>query len=299
MMFRLEATPFRLLFEVRHQLIRSHLPLFTSTYPRFGSLCFNSLSRQIRKESHLAYSNNTRFDFENTKDTVDYLSSIEATTLRQLRHISVRVHPFPIYPAAPGDKTSSRTYNFDSVLPLFPGLQLSTFKVRDSYHHPGTLCEYFGHEKSYSDVEELIQNDGFRELIDISINERLLKAYFDPNATLNTRDPQPSTWDKQIKKRDGESSGAAVEIFRLTKDGSVNVKDDFETVRRWEKGCDILEPIEVHVTRGKNADFVQSGKCVRDWNQGLYDLFQKLSWKETKELEMEAEVYDDDPSAHY
>ena len=237
------------------------------------------------------------FDFENTKDMVDYLSSIEETTLSQLRHVSVRAHPFPIYPAAPGDKTRSRTYNFDSVLPLFPGLQLSTFRVRDSYHHPGTLCTYFGHEKSYSDVEELIENDGFRNFIYVSIDDRFLKVYFDPKATLNTRHPQPSTWNKLLKKRDGESSGAGVEIIRLTKDGPINVKDEFETVQRSTRKVR-GDPIEVRVTRGKTADFAQSGKCVRDWNRGQYDLFRKHSWEEIKELEMDAEVFDDDPAAH-
>lgn len=89
-----------------------------------------------------------------------------------------------------------------------------------------------------------------------------------------------------------------MEIFRLTEDGPINVNDEFENVQRstWNER---REPIEVHVARGKNADFVQSGKCVRDWNRGLYDLFQKFSWKEIKEFEMDAEVFDDDPSAHY
>ncbi|KAG7009758.1 hypothetical protein G7Y79_00001g000300 [Physcia stellaris] len=287
----------RLPFEVRHRLARSHLPSLTLKHPKIGNPCFTSPSHQIREDSHLAYSDNTLFNFENTKEMVDYLSSIEATTLRQLRHISVRAHPFPIYPGAPGDKTRSTTYSFGSVLPLFPGLQLSTFRVRDSYHHPGTLSDYFGHEQSYRDVEELIENDGFRKLIYVSIDDRFLKAYLDPKATLDTRHPQPSTWDKLIKKRDGENSGAGVEIFRLTKDGPINVKDEFEYVQRstWKER---REPIEVHVTQGNNAEFVQLGRCVRDWNQGLYDLFQKFSWKEIKELEMDAEVFNDDPSVH-
>lgn len=45
------------------------------------------------------------------------------------------------------------------------------------------------------------------------------------------RDPQPSTWNKLIKERDGEESGAKVEMFRHSGDGLVQLTRKFESAR--------------------------------------------------------------------
>lgn len=67
-------------------------------------------------------------------------------------------------------------YYFHTVLELFPGLQLSTLTVQDTYHHPDSFCDGWGHDQAYEDVQNLIGSDGYKELIYVSNSDRFLKA---------------------------------------------------------------------------------------------------------------------------
>ena len=260
------------------------------------------MSKRVRDESVLAYYHNIHLSFPSTKILMNYLTSIDWATGRELRHISVRGHPFPVS-TIPDDGIIS--YPFYEVLLLFPGLRLSTLKVRDTYHEPGTYCDIWGQAASYHDVEALLKCDGFRELIYVSSNDRFLTL--DPEeeqlpGPIPRRDPQPSTWDRMIKARDGTESGAEAKIYRITKKGSVELKAEFETVKDFDWGqiTTFDEPIEVHVKRGKGVDYTQTGK----WNLPpdeaeerlpLKDLFNRFTWDEIKEQGLYYEVDDSRP----
>ncbi len=85
-------------------------------------------------------------------------------------------------------------------------------------------------------VEDLVKSDGFKELIYTSTShcfmrpkdfEPFLGEYTPQQEKALYRDPQPSTWDQMIKKRDGLDSGGGVGMFRHTKDGRVRLKRRF------------------------------------------------------------------------
>ena len=232
----------------------------TMIYPHFYPPLLATVSKQIRDESVLTYYHNVRLSFPEFKALADYLSSISSATLRELRYISVRSHPC---------RMGFDAYGFWHVRLLFPGLRLSVLEVIDTCHEPGAQfeCDLWGEMASYAHVERLIKCDGFRELVYVSDDDRFLKD--DPNVPNSSkigtaRDPQPSTWDKMIKDRDGAESGAEARIYRLTQRGPVEIKHEFETSNGFDlaQRATIYEPIEVHVKRGKSVDYTQAASAL-------------------------------------
>lgn len=301
---------FRLPLELRQQVYRSHFSTLNLTYPHFGFPPLLLSSRQLHDEATPLYWENARLNFKGTKQLVDFLTSINYETLCKLRYIAVRGFPFPVYQDT--EAFSYTTYNFEHVLPLFPGLQLSTLWVGDPFHGKWSMEDGWGHNAAYSAVDELIKSQGFKELIYVVENDRFLKPVrFQSHgswSTTNTtnsmsgthepksRHPQPSTWDAAIKERDGPS--ASVEMYRLLEDGNhrIPLRSEFETIQE-ATGKGDEGQIEVRIKRGTDADHVQKGELVSEWAKGLHDLFKKLSWKEIKEKELYVEA-EDCPTAH-
>lgn len=245
--------------------------------------------------------------FQGTKQLVDFLTSINHETLSKLRHIAVRAFPFPVYrdPEAYG----YTTYPFSDVLPLFPGLQLSTLWVGDPFHGKWSAEDGWGHNAAYSSVDDFIKCQGFKELVYVVENDRFLKRVrFEEismsNSTDSTsgidepviRSPQPSTWDAMMKQRDGPT--ASVEMCRLLDGGNrrVPLKTEFETIQEATENADEGQ-IEIRIKRGTNSDHVQKGELVKEWGHDLRDLFKEFTWKEIKEKQLYVEA-EDDPTAH-
>ncbi len=261
---------------------------------------------------------------------MDFLTSIDSAGLRRLRHISARSHPLVLYPH-PNDSSMCYPHGFPTVLQLFPGLQLSTLTVRDTYHEPGTWHDGSCDAPAYGMVEDLIKSDGFEELIYTSTShcfmrpkdfEPFLEEYTPRQEKALYRDPQPSTWDQMIKKRDGLDSGGGVEMFRHTKDGRIRLKDEFETPAPLDVNLKFLatdpvserisshsvrlsshledrwrqDNIEVRVKRGEGADYEQTGQCSTDYERWLHDFFKERTWEQTKEQGLNLEVRDEDPA---
>lgn len=144
---------------------------------------------------------------------MDFLTSIDSAGLRRLRHISARSHPLVLYPH-PNDNSVCYPHGFPTVLQLFPGLQLSTLTVRDTYHEPGTWHDGFCDEPAYGMVEDLIKSDGFKELIYTSTSHCFMR---------------PKDFEPFLEEYTPQQEGGGVEMFRHTKDGRVRLKDEFET----------------------------------------------------------------------
>ena len=261
----------------------------------------------MHNEASPLYFENAQFKFKGTKQLVDFLTSINHETLCKLRHIAVRGFPFPVYRDT--EAFAYTTHYFEQVLPLFPGLQLSTLWVGDPFHGKWSLEDGWGHNATYRTVDDLIKSQGFKELIYVIENDRFLKPVrFETWSATNTTDstsgtqeaeprhPQPSTWDAMIKERDGPS--ASVEMYRLLEDGShrIPLRTEFETVQEATGNGDEGQ-IEVRIKRGTNADHVQKGELVNEWAKGLHDLFKEVSWEEIKEKGLYVEA-EDDPTAH-
>lgn len=297
----------RLPLELRQHVYRTYFSSLNLTYPHFRPPPLSTSSRQLREESLPSYWQNTRFSFQGTKHLVDFLFSIDHGTLSNLRHISVCGFPFPLYPNTE-DASGYLTYFFDYVLLLFPGLQLAEFEVKDPYHGAGVDEDGWGHNATYATIENLIQSQGFKELIYTVEHDRFLRpvsftsysaAPGSPPETETTgRDPQPSTWDAMIKAKDGADSGAAVTMYRLLDDSKsrVPLKTAFETVQP-ETEEKAGGQIEIRIKRGQDVDYVQKGEAADRWGQRLVDMFKDVTWKEILEKNLYVDA-ENDPTAH-
>ncbi|KAL8703705.1 MAG: hypothetical protein Q9201_003106 [Fulgogasparrea decipioides] len=264
----------------------------------------------MREEALTFYWQNAHFNFKSTKSLVDFLTSIGHGTLCKLRHISVRGYPLPLYRnvAHPSYYT---TYSFSDVLPLFPGMQLSTLCLGDPFHGQWAQEDGWGHDAAYNAVETFIKSQGFKELIYIVEHDRFMKpvsftSFQAATATqpqvettkTTDRHPQPSTWDSLIKERDGADSGASVPMYRLLDGGQrrLPLKVEFETVQEpSEENAD--GQIEIRIRRGSGSHYAQQGELFNQFAQPLSDLFKELTWNEIleKDLYLDGE---DDPTAH-
>ncbi|KAL8852857.1 MAG: hypothetical protein Q9221_002233 [Calogaya cf. arnoldii] len=178
-------------------------------------------------------------------------------------------------------------FDFHKILPLFPGLQLSTLTLYDPFrgYQGSTDCR----TRAYRDLDHLSASQGWKELIYLVHGDRLPEP--DPN---RVRFPHPRTWDDRLKKRDGYNSGASVQFIGIDV-ASRRTPTIFEPpIDVWNNNPRAEQPrpeqIEVRFTRGHDAAYVQeSGKCndlVDSWknlNNGrrLHSSI-KLDWIENQ-----------------
>ncbi|KAL8795514.1 MAG: hypothetical protein Q9182_007526, partial [Xanthomendoza sp. 2 TL-2023] len=260
-------------------LIYTHLfSTQTLLFPHLGHPLL-SVSKQIHDEALPAYHRDVQFDFGSTKHLLDFLSTFDHHTIGKLGHISVSAYPISVDATPPGESFYT-IYNgdIDDVLAFFPGLQLLSLKVRDMHHKPG--LQWRGNlGGSYSALERLISCQGYKKLIYEVLDE------FFMGATLHKWDflitgPQPSTWDAMIKSADGINSGASVHIYQPCGDQLI-------PLRHYEINDGLGHPpshdsIEIHVKRGRGADYTQAGLngalTIR-----LHGYLPDMSWKEMKE----------------
>lgn len=230
---------------------------------------------------------------------VDFLTTIDQCTLTKLRHIAVRAFPFPclLNEAHPW---SYVTCSFHHVLPLFPGLQLSTLWVGDCFHVRGVGGDIWSYDVAYYIVDDFIESQGFRELIYVVDHDRFLKPVDNPDrgpasdsesehwqTDTGGRDAQPSTWNTKIQERDGADCGASVTMFRVV-DGNRRTAQEFETIQEAsddDQPCHRYDTgqIEIRIKRGKGADYVQKGEQGNKEANPLLKLFKEMTWKEIKE----------------
>ena len=202
--------------------------------------------------------------------------------------------------------------------------------MTDAYHGADVDEDGWGHDVTYSDLEDMIkEGKGWKELVYTSASDRWLEAVVfesvaaDGTVTVETngRDAQPEAWDRKIKERDGEESGAGVEMWSRKGEEGVWVKveggyhaeledqagQDYVDGNRepvsWDDGEGVgrVRPsIMVKVTRGKGSEYVQDGRSVVESESGrkLREMVEKLGWKEIKARELFIPGAEDDPCAH-
>ncbi|KAL9580589.1 MAG: hypothetical protein Q9203_006240 [Teloschistes exilis] len=145
--------------EIRQHVYRSYfsnLDLSVSFSVSPLLLC----SRKMHEEAQQLFWQNGRFTFRSTKTMVGFLTEIDHDTLINVRHIAVRGFPFPCYPNVP-EPWSYTMFSFQDVLPLFPGLQLSTLRVIDPFHGNGIMEDGWGHDATHYCVKTFIKSQGF------------------------------------------------------------------------------------------------------------------------------------------
>ncbi len=215
--------------------------------------------------------------------------------------------------------------------------------MTDAYHGADVREDGFGDNATYYDLQYLIKKSkGWKELVYTSASDICLEAmsyYSLPAggpATPHTvgRDKQPGTWDRMIKERDGEESGAGVEMWLCKERGKwEKVEGDYDAGVEEQAGQDDLdvsgEPdlsVEVHgddgddgddghdeedavwmrpsimfkVRRGTGAEYVQDSRVVdeEECERNLRETFEKIGWEDIKARDMFIPRAEDDPCVH-
>lgn len=250
-----------------------------------------------------------------TEHFIDYLTSLIPATLAQLRHISLRDVPFPVYPD--DDDACYVTHLFPSLLPLFPGLRLDTLIIEDAFHGEDADEDGWGHNATYESLQDMVkEGKGWRELILRSTSDVWLEPVVfklraaDGTVTLEThgRSKQPEAWDRLIKERDGPESGAKVEMWSCKADGlwekvegAYNAEEEDEAEQDDSDAEGPARPsIEVRVRRGKEAQYAQDGIVAHESApfRKLREMLEMLGWKEIKARRLFIPGAEEDPSAH-
>lgn len=190
----------------------------------------------------------------------------------------------------------------------------------DAFHGKDVDEDGWGHDTTYHELEEMIKNgNGWKELIFRSASDRWLEPVV--HSTLKAdenvkreettgRSTQPGAWDKMIKERDGEESGARVEMWMSEEEGvweklegvykpDLDEEGDDDSEVEDEAGKDYTPSIEVRVRRGKGAQYMQCVSTVTEhqYSRKLYEMFEKLGWKEIKARGSFISGAEDDPCA--
>lgn len=210
--------------EIRNQI---YTCLFASTRLTFGernitritvktmkpapnSLAILRTCRQIKQDAEALWLGLVLFNFENPVYMLDKLSTLPLTTLSEIRHVRVGGRPLRLQPIGYDDDVY---YRLVWALKLLPGLRLDKLTV---------LGPSSG-EIAYDTLGGLIRyGNGWRELHFITPNSKMLGfakiEMFMADPCL--REPQPSTWNDILFRRDGANSGASVTIYRSTQSNS-------------------------------------------------------------------------------
>lgn len=242
--------------------------------------------RQIHAEAWRHLPLNCTLHFRGTEDLLDTLLSVDQSIITRIRHIRVRAFPFPLY--ANGKSDYYPTYYFANALSLVPGLCLNELEVEDCWHGYGQ-GDGWRDVVTYMDIESILKSDAWKKLTYISPCTDFIASGYDHR---KKRQQQPESWDALLKERDGEESGASVQMWLVpTKQGEARDEDRTEDGRKMQEwsalpGHAVIEnwrlagpeqslkgEVRIVATRGKRARTVQVG------------IQEKIGWRELKEQE--------------
>jgi hypothetical protein len=238
--------------------------------------------RQALHEAWRFLPSSVEFHFRGTESMLETLLSVDQSVITRIRHIRIKSFPFPLY--STGRPDYYQTYYFHNALALLPGLHLERLVVEDSFHGFG-LVDDWRDVVTYFDIESLLKSDAWKELVYITPNTDFITSGYDRK---RLRVAQPESWDALIKQRDGETSGAAVQMFitpqvrrQEGEKGAVamqpwGAKPGHEVIENWRiagPDQDLKGEVRIIANRGKRARYVQLG------------LSEKRTWRELKEQE--------------
>lgn len=212
---------------------------------------------------------------------LETLLGVDQAVITRLRHIRIKSFPFPLYNSGRPDYYP--TYNFFNALSLLPGLHLEQLIVEDSFHGFG-LVDTWRDVVTYFDIESLIKCDAWKELVYITPNTDFIASGYDHR---RKRVAQPENWDVMLKEKDGERSGAQVQMWITPNSGTESAPESAKP-RLWTAqpghiviedtsmatpDQDLVGEVRIVARRGKRVPYIQTG------------LSQKKTWKELKNKE--------------
>lgn len=265
----------------RHRPSRSSLD--TTDSPRTALLL---TCRQIYTEAWRHLPLNCTLQFRGTEDLLETLLSVDQSVITRLRYIQVRAFPFPLH--ADNKPEYYPTYYFANALTLLPGLCLNELDVQDCWHGYGQ-GDGWRDVTTYMDIEALLKSDAWKKLTYTTPCTDFIASGYDHR---RRRQQQPENWDAMVKERDGETSGAGVQMWIVPVEQSESrdesCTEDGRKMQEWSArpGHEIIDnwrlatpeqklkgEVRIIATRGKRARAVQLG------------LQEKAGWRKLKEQE--------------
>jgi hypothetical protein len=238
--------------------------------------------RQLYNEAGPLLAPNILLEFSSTSTMLDTLTTLPPSIIESLRYMRLESDPFSLYC---DDDRSYTTFHMAHTLPMFPGLQLDVLTVADGYHFSGLVNDPWGACGTYYDIQTLLEADGWKELHYIIPTIEFMTSYHDEWS----RVAQPAGWDKKLREKDGETSGAEVRMYVADQKSSAGSAEPPFTRSSWEAVPGYLLPppaapdwdreVIIIAKRGAGAKYVQDSSMMRDRIRRLLD---KMSWAELK-----------------
>ncbi|KAH9882801.1 hypothetical protein J1614_000167 [Plenodomus biglobosus] len=302
---RLLCLPFELREEIWAYFFNSTRLSFGLRYsPRHGerfirpaphSLALLRVCHQIHAETHDIWIQRVLFNFEDPQTMLNKFSDIPDSTLSRIRYLRLVGSPMMRYLKGFDDLM----YRQDSVFHLVPALRLECL----------TIIAVAPAAPEYDAITNLInRGNGWKELRYITRSSRMLG--FSPSRSHGSREtgnirrqPQPSFWNKKLSNRDGEGSGAAVEVYRtLEEDDPESVlcpsrRESFEQNHaegelkdfglvddeEMTRGAGARKALLISVKRGDGVDYSQRSPGYGK-ERDMKARFHKRSWRARKKI---------------
>ncbi|CAI6320779.1 unnamed protein product [Periconia digitata] len=233
--------------------------------------------KQIHCEAWRHLPMNANFEFRGPESMLNTLLGAGQAVITRVRRIRVKAFPFPLY--ANGCANYYPTYYFHNALTLLPGLHLDRLVVEDSFHGFG-LLDGWRDVVTYFDIEGLLKSDAWKELEYITPNTDFIASGYDHR---RKRLAQPESWDALLKERDGEASGAAVEMWITPISTGHDGQGEPQAPRTWSArpGHEIIEnwrlatpeqelkgEVRIVARRSDRATTVQTGVSLnKTWQE--------------------------------
>jgi hypothetical protein len=197
---------------------------------------------------------------------IDQLRNMPWSKLTQIRNVRVKGYPFPHGLRHDGG------HPFGCTQALFPGLQLDRLIVEQTHHEHGYDDRWID-LVAYADVRDLLKTDGWKEAWFVTPTTSFLTSPW-YGRTVGT--VHPYAWDKVIKERDGEDSGAECTMYIAKEAGKTGAVENSATREEWQvelsnstnstwalgwtgRGKVDEREVLVVVKRGRNAQYVNDG----------------------------------------
>lgn len=268
-------------YTIRHGFKHASIPSPTEDTSYRTALLLTC--RQIHTEAWRHLPLHCTFHFRGTENLLETLLSIDQSVVTRLRHVRVRAFPFPLY--ASGRTDYYPTYYAANALTLFPGLCLDTLVVEDCWHGFG-MGDGWRDVTTYFDIEALLNSNAWKELTYITPCTDFIASGYDHR---KKRQTQPETWDALLKEKDGEESGAEVQMMivpykqdKATGDGRT---EDGRIMQPWwaKPGHEVIENFRVAAPdqslKGEIRIVARRGKRAQ---AVLLGLSEKRTWEELK-----------------
>ena len=255
-----------------------------TVYRGFGDRASNHTSllstcQRIYSEALELLAQNVTFSYASSVAMLDHLTALTYRQIQEIRFIQAVAFPIGFCTdfQTREDHEDYPIYQFADILPLFPGLQLNFLEIED------LSLDEDGHTVApgpYDEIDALMKSNGWKKL------HYFTGPAFCVDFSWSDMADQPAGWHQSLQARDGQASGAYVEMYSApgveTKGGQVPFQNwTPATVSEGPPPTDGVDEEEILVIakRGRGAAYAQDGGqlCLE-----IRDLFHRLSWPEIK-----------------